>query len=177
MIAQEFLTKNYLFVTVGVIGGACTNVIQEFHKATKYEKLELLTEILQFSDSEDKTLVFVQTKKKADLIATHLLGKGLPTRLFQIATTEQLEPGDLTNYGDRFQREREEALYDFRTGAISILVATGAAARGLDIKGVTHVVNYDLPEDIDEYVHRIGRTGRVGNVGKAISLYDVEENS
>ena len=74
--------------------------------------------------------------------------------------------------GDRFQREREEALYDFRTGAMPILVATAVAARGLDIKGVAHVVNFDMPEDIDEYVHRIGRTGRVGNVGKATSFYD-----
>ena len=56
--------------------------------------------------------------------------------------------------GDRLQREREEALYDFRSGKMAILVATAVAARGLDIKGVAHVINYDMPEDVDEYVHR-----------------------
>ena len=74
--------------------------------------------------------------------------------------------------GDRLQREREEALRDFKTGNKPVLVATAVAARGLDIKGVAHVVNYDLPKSIDEYVHRIGRTGRVGNVGKATSFFD-----
>ena len=68
--------------------------------------------------------------------------------------------------------EREEALRDFKTGKMPILVATAVAARGLDIKGVAHVVNYDLPKTIDEYVHRIGRTGRVGNTGKATSFFD-----
>ena len=59
-------------------------------------------------------------------------------------------------HGDRLQREREEALYDFRTGSRPILVATAVAARGLDIPGVAHVINYDMPDDVDEYVHRIG---------------------
>ena len=60
-------------------------------------------------------------------------------------------------HGDRLQREREEALYDFRTGTMPILVATAVAARGLDIPGVAHVINYDMPDDVDEYVHRIGK--------------------
>merc|ERR1719357_1048890 len=80
-------------------------------------------------------------------------------------------------HGDRLQREREEALYDFRTGSRPILVATAVAARGLDIPGVAHVINYDMPDDVDEYVHRIGRTGRVGNLGKATSFYDAEQDT
>lgn len=80
-------------------------------------------------------------------------------------------------HGDRLQREREEALRDFRTGKRKVLIATSVAARGLDIKGVTHVVNYDLPKNIEDYVHRIGRTGRVGNRGKSTSFYDPEANS
>ena len=96
-------------------------------------------------------------------------------------------------HGDRLQREREEALYDFRTGSKPILVATAVAARGLDIPGVAHVINYDMPDDVDEYVHRIGncnwswiffpnemltgRTGRVGNLGKATSFYDAEQDT
>ena len=64
------------------------------------------------------------------------------------------------------------ALADFKSGRMSILVATNVAARGLDIRGVEHVVNFDLPESIDEYVHRIGRTGRVGNTGRSTSFFD-----
>ena len=78
---------------------------------------------------------------------------------------------------DRLQREREEALADFKTGKAPILIATSVAARGLDIPSVKHVVNYDLPQSIDEYVHRIGRTGRCGNLGKATSFYTHDSDS
>lgn len=81
------------------------------------------------------------------------------------------------NFSDRPQREREEALADFRSGRMPILTATAVAARGLDIKGVQHVINYDMPSCVDEYVHRIGRTGRVGNEGKATSFYDASTDS
>lgn len=80
-------------------------------------------------------------------------------------------------HGDREQREREEALRDFRSGKRKVLIATSVAARGLDIKGVTHVINYDLPKEVEEYVHRIGRTGRVGNAGKATSFYDSDHDN
>lgn len=73
---------------------------------------------------------------------------------------------------DREQRERELALADFRSGKCPVMVATSVAARGLDIPDVQHVVNFDLPNNIDEYVHRIGRTGRCGNIGRAVSFYD-----
>ena len=99
----------------------------------------------------------METKRNADFLATFLSGEGLPTTSI---------------HGDRLQREREQALADFKTGRMPILVATAVAARGLDIKGVAHVINYDLPKSVDEYVHRVGRTGRVGNVGKATSFFD-----
>lgn len=75
---------------------------------------------------------------------------------------------------DREQREREQALGDFRSGRCPVLVATSVAARGLDIKDVQHIVNFDLPNNIDEYVHRIGRTGRCGNTGRAVCFFDPE---
>ena len=78
---------------------------------------------------------------------------------------------------DRYQREREEALTDFKSGRAPILVATSVAARGLDIPDVKHVINYDLPNNIEEYVHRIGRTGRCGNLGRATSFYNPESDS
>nr|XP_023649602.1 probable ATP-dependent RNA helicase DDX4 [Paramormyrops kingsleyae] len=75
---------------------------------------------------------------------------------------------------DRERREREQALGDFRSGKCPVLVATSVATRGLDIEHVQHVVNFDLPTNIDEYVHRIGRTGRCGNTGRAVSFFDPE---
>lgn len=74
-------------------------------------------------------------------------------------------------FRDRTQQEREAALQDFRSGRAPVLVATSVAARGLDIPDVKHVINYDLPQDIEEYVHRIGRTGRIGNKGRATSFF------
>merc|ERR1719177_44855 len=158
--AQDFL-HDYLFLTVGLVGGACSDVEQQFHQVEKDCKREKLEELLNDPDRDPKerTLIFVKTKKSTDFLAGHLSQEGLPTTSI---------------HGDRLQREREEALYDFRVGTMPILVATAVAARGLDIPGVAHVINYDMPDDVDEYVHRIGRTGRLGNLGKATSFYDAE---
>jgi len=79
---------------------------------------------------------------------------------------------NLSSNRDRGQQEREEALAQFQSGLCAVLVATSVAARGLDIVGVDHVLNFDLPATVDEYVHRIGRTGRVGNPGRATSFFD-----
>ena len=79
-------------------------------------------------------------------------------------------------FSDRFQREREEALRDFRNGRAPVLIATSVAARGLDIPEVKHVINYDLPQQIDEYVHRIGRTGRIGNKGLATAFFQKDKD-
>ena len=80
-------------------------------------------------------------------------------------------------YRDREQREREEALRDFKRGTAPVLVATSVAARGLDIAGVNHVINYELPKCIEDYVHRIGRTGRCGNIGRATSFFDPQSDA
>merc|ERR1711915_381318 len=161
--AQEFL-NDYLFLTVGLVGGACSDVEQTFYEVAKFDKREKLEELMQDAnrDPKERTLVFVQTKRNADFLASFLSGTGLPTTSI---------------HGDRLQREREEALYDFREGTYPILVATAVAARGLDIPGVAHVINYDMPNDVDEYVHRIGRTGRLGNLGKATSFFDAETDA
>lgn len=107
------------------------------------------------------TLVFVETKRCADTLEGHL-------REHQFAAT--------SIHGDRSQYEREAALKSFRSGRTPILVATDVAARGLDIPHVTHVINYDLPTDIDDYVHRIGRTGRAGKKGLATAFFAVEKD-
>ncbi|XP_063151722.1 probable ATP-dependent RNA helicase DDX4 isoform X2 [Candoia aspera] len=160
-LAGEFLKTEYLFVVVGQVGGACSDVQQTILQVTQYDKRDKLVEIL--NDIGDKrTMVFVETKKKADFFATFLCQEN-------IATT--------SIHGDREQKEREEALRYFRSGKCSVLVATSVAARGLDIENVQHVINVDLPSTIDEYVHRIGRTGRCGNTGKAISFFDPQSDS
>ncbi|XP_059581150.1 probable ATP-dependent RNA helicase DDX4 isoform X2 [Alligator mississippiensis] len=160
-LAGEFLKTEYLFVVVGQVGGACSDVQQSILQVDQYSKREKLIDIL-LSIGKERTMVFVETKKKADFIATFLCQE-------KIATT--------SIHGDREQREREEALRDFRSGKCPVLVATSVAARGLDIENVQHVVNFDLPTTIDEYVHRIGRTGRCGNIGKAISFFDLKTDS
>ena len=99
---------------------------------------------------EHLTLVFVETKRGADSLEYFLDRNRYPVSSI---------------HGDRSQREREEALKLFRCGRTPILVATAVAARGLDIPRVKHVINYDLPSQVEEYVHRIGRTGRMGNLG------------
>jgi len=164
-LASQFL-HNFVFFVFGVLGGACSDVRQTFHDVTaknKMDRNELLMEMLQEQskrNKNEKTLIFVEQKKHADVLALFLCQEDLPAT---------------TIHGDRHQEEREMALSDFKSGRKPILIATSVAARGLDIKGVTHVVNFQLPsgrDGIEEYVHRIGRTGRVGNTGRATSFID-----
>uniref|UniRef100_A0A336LJB2 RNA helicase n=1 Tax=Culicoides sonorensis TaxID=179676 RepID=A0A336LJB2_CULSO len=159
-LAGEFL-KDYVFVAVGVVGGACTDVVQTIVEARRTEKRNKLMEILEKEDPH-MVMIFVETTRMADFLASVMSNTRFPTTSI---------------HGKREQREREMALRDFRSGKMKVLVATSVAARGLDIKNVSHVINYDLPKSIDDYVHRIGRTGRVGNKGKATSLYDPDTDS
>ncbi|RLW05289.1 hypothetical protein DV515_00005389 [Chloebia gouldiae] len=155
-LACEFLKTDFLFVVVGRAGGACSDVQQNILQVSQYFKRDKLIEILH-SIGNERTLVFVDTKKKADFIACFLCQENIPATSI---------------HGDREQREREIALRDFRSGKCPVLVATSVAARGLDIENVQHVINFDLPSTIEEYVHRIGRTGRCGNTGKAVGFFD-----
>lgn len=153
-LAGKFL-HNYIFVAVGIVGSACSDVEQVIHPVTKFHKRDKLLELLR--DQNKRTVVFVETKRCADFLATYLSENDIKSTSI---------------HGDRLQREREQALWDFKRGICKTLVATGVAARGLDIEGIQHVINYDMPNAIEEYVHRIGRTGRVGNRGKATSFFD-----
>lgn len=161
LLAGRFLQKNYVFVSVGMVGGACSDVTQSVYEVNKFNKRDKLLELLNAEDPVG-TIVFVETKRMADFLASFFSETGHPTTSI---------------HGDRLQRQREEALADFKAGRMKVLIATSVAARGLDIKNVQHVINYDMPKDIDEYVHRIGRTGRVGNKGRASSFYDPEGDS
>jgi len=157
-IAHKFLKDDYVFVVVGIVGAAATTVTQKFIKIDgDVNKEDSLIDLLQdVKETGEKTVIFVETKRMADFWATKLSTMGFPSTSI---------------HGDREQKEREEALRTFRSGEHPILVATNVAARGIDIPEVMHVINHDLPKDLDEYVHRIGRTGRCGNKGRATSFY------
>ncbi|XP_027851173.2 ATP-dependent RNA helicase vasa-like [Aphis gossypii] len=158
-MATTYLKPDYIFVAVGEIGGACKDVVQTVMEVTKFKKKNTLLDEIKKMENCQGTIVFVERKKVADYTAAYLSELDYPTTSI---------------HGAREQPEREQALRDFKTNKMKILVATAVAARGLDIKGVNYVVNFDLPKTIDEYVHRIGRTGRLGNAGKAISFFDPE---
>jgi len=162
-LGKEMLKDDYLFCTVGIVGGATETVEQRVIKCEKREQFDKMQEMLQAAkDNGDRILIFVETKRQTDFMASKLCQNEFPATSI---------------HGDRQQMEREEALRTFKSGETPVLVATNVAARGLDIPGVTHVINMEMPKDIDEYVHRIGRTGRCGNKGMATSFFDEERDS
>ena len=120
------------------------------------EKREALRTLLN-SQPPSRTLIFVETKRSADSLDHYLFERSFPSTSI---------------HGDRTQMEREDALLAFKRGKCPILVATAVAARGIDIRNVMHVINYDMLQDMDEYIHRIGRTARVGKSGLATSFYN-----
>lgn len=159
-LAQDFL-YNYLFLAVGVVGGANTDVEQVIYKVGRFEKRDKVISLINEIGNE-RIMIFMEHKKQADILAFFLLQQKYPSTSI---------------HGDRLQSQREAALADFKSGKAKIIVCTSVAARGLDIDKVSYVINYDLPKTIDEYVHRIGRTGRCGNLGKSISFYDAESEN
>lgn len=155
MLARDFL-KDYVFLSVGRVGSTSENITQKVEYVEDSDKRSILLDILH-THRGGLTLIFVETKRMADALSDFLINQQFPATSI---------------HGDRTQRERERALEMFRNGHCPILVATAVAARGLDIPNVTHVVNYDLPTDIDDYVHRIGRTGRAGNTGMSTAFFN-----
>lgn len=162
VLASDFL-DNYIFLAVGRVGSTSENITQNVLWVNEDHKRSYLLDLLgklregnKYS-AESLTLIFVETKKGADSLEEFLHMDNHPVTSI---------------HGDRSQREREEALRLFRNGDRPVLVATAVAARGLDIPHVKHVINFDLPSDIEEYVHRIGRTGRMGNLGVATSFFN-----
>mmetsp|Transcript_7606 Transcript_7606/g.27894 ORF Transcript_7606/g.27894 Transcript_7606/m.27894 type:complete len:628 (-) Transcript_7606:438-2321(-) len=155
-MARDFL-KDYVFITVGRVGSASELISQQVVYAGELKaKCRALEKAIKDHLTKDGlAVVFVETKRAADDLELNLHEAGLPVTAI---------------HGDRTQQEREEALHAFKTGANPVLVATNVAARGLDIPNVALVVNFDMPKDLDDYVHRIGRTGRAGRKGVAIAF-------
>ncbi|XP_027918388.1 DEAD-box ATP-dependent RNA helicase 37-like [Vigna unguiculata] len=166
-LASDFLS-NYIFLAVGRVGSSTDLIVQRVEYVQESDKRSHLMDLLHaqrangVQGKQALTLVFVETKKGADSLEHWLCLNGFPAT---------------TIHGDRSQQERELALRSFKSGNTPILVATDVAARGLDIPHVAHVVNFDLPNDIDDYVHRIGRTGRAGKKGLATAFFNDNNSS
>lgn len=157
-LAGQSLT-NPQRISMGISKPAVT-VSHALYPVPQHLKTGLLLKLLKQIDS-DSVLIFVRTKHRADKVAKQIAHAG-----YHVTSL----------HGNRTQGQRERALHGFKTGHFHIMVATDIAARGLDIEGITHVINYDMPDTADAYIHRIGRTGRAQHTGDAFTLVTDEDN-
>ncbi|MFT3900733.1 MAG: DEAD/DEAH box helicase [Gordonia sp. (in: high G+C Gram-positive bacteria)] len=159
-LARTFLTKpTHIRAEHANDSAVHERTTQHIYRAHAMDKAELVARVLQ-AEGRGATMIFTRTKRTAQKVADDLADRG-----FAVGAV----------HGDLGQGAREKALASFRDGTIDVLVATDVAARGIDIDDVTHVINYQCPEDDKTYVHRIGRTGRAGRTGIAITLVDWDE--
>jgi len=153
--------KNPKVVEIGRRTNPADTVKQYAYQVEKPQKMHLIQHIIK--DAElSMVLVFSRTKHGADRIARQLSRKGITTGAI---------------HSNRSQGQRARALGDFKSGKIRVLVATDIAARGIDVEGISHVINYDFPPQAEDYVHRIGRTGRAQSTGVAINFITSEDRS
>jgi superfamily II DNA/RNA helicase len=159
-LSRTFLTRpTHIRAEEADQGSVHERTRQLVYRAHAMDKVELLSRVLQ-AEERGLTMIFARTKRTVQRVADDLADRG-----FAAAAV----------HGDLGQGAREQALRAFRSGKVDVLVATDVAARGIDVSDVTHVVNYQCPEDSKTYVHRIGRTGRAGKEGVAVTLVDWDE--
>jgi ATP-dependent RNA helicase RhlE len=156
-LADE-VVRDAKFVQVGSAGGPAKSITHTIENVPAGQKAEWLAKFLRRADGP--VLVFVRTKSGAERLAKRLAAGGLKAAAL---------------HADRTQVQRTQAVEGFRSGRYRVLVATDVAARGLDIDGITHVVNYEVPSNRETYVHRVGRTGRAEATGTALTLVSPEE--
>jgi ATP-dependent RNA helicase RhlE len=154
------LMKQPVRVEVAKPGTTVTSIVESIIHVSRGEKRACLSALLNQAEME-RVIVFTRTKHGADAVVRHLEKDG-----FKVAAI----------HGNKSQNARQKALNDFKSGQNKILVATDIAARGIDVQNITHVINFELPDDTDSYVHRIGRTARNGAEGIAITLCEPGEN-
>ncbi len=157
-LATTLLTSP-VTVKVDPVSSTVDKIDQSLYMVDKANKRHLLSSLLQKPDVES-ALVFTRTKHGADRVARELSREGIEARAI---------------HGNKSQTARQQALSDFKSGKVRVMVATDIAARGIDIAGLSHVFNYDLPNEPEAYVHRIGRTARAGRDGVAISFCCIDE--
>lgn len=159
-LARSFMTQpTHIRAEAPAEGATHLTTTQFAYRAHAMDKVELISKVLQAKD-RGLTMIFTRTKRSAQKVSDELVERG-----FAAAAV----------HGDLGQGAREQALRAFRSGKVDILVATDVAARGIDVEGVTHVINYQSPDDDKTYVHRIGRTGRAGRTGIALTLVDWDD--
>jgi superfamily II DNA/RNA helicase len=159
-LARTFMTQPTHIRAEAPHSSATHDSTEQFaYRAHALDKVEMVARILQ-AEGRGATMIFTRTKRTAQKVADELAERG-----FKVGAV----------HGDLGQGAREKALKAFRTGAVDVLVATDVAARGIDIDDITHVINFQIPEDEQSYVHRIGRTGRAGKTGIAVTLVDWDE--
>ena len=160
-LARRYMTKptHIRAQDPGDEGMTVTTTQQVVYRTHSMNKVEVLSRILQ-ATGRGRTIIFARTKRTADRVAQDLGARGFATAPL---------------HGDLGQGSREQALRAFRKGKVDVLVATDVAARGIDVDDVTHVINYQCPEDEKIYVHRIGRTGRAGHSGTAVTFVDWDD--
>jgi ATP-dependent RNA helicase RhlE len=156
-LADE-VVRNARFVQIGSAGGPARSITHEVEEVAAAQKPEWLAKFLR--RAAGPVLVFMRTKSGAERLARKLAASGLKA---------------VALHADRTQAQRTQAVEGFRSGKFRVLVATDVAARGLDIDGITHVVNYEVPANRETYVHRVGRTGRAAATGTALTLVAPEE--
>ena len=162
-IASQFLTNPYRTIIGSQDLKANHDIKQHVYVVNDHEKFPRLIQVMQAEMNQEggsKVLIFVETKRNADNITRMLRQDGWPA---------------LSIHGDKEQRERDWVLAQFKSSQSPIMVATDVAARGIDVSGLGMVVNFDLPDTVEAYVHRIGRTGRAGHVGTALSICSVAD--
>ena len=158
-LARKYLRKPVV-VQVGRRSAAATTVRHFVYPVPKPKKTKLLEHLLGQMGALDSILVFTRTKHGADKVVRHLCDAGFNADAL---------------HADKSQPQREQALASFRDGTVKILVATDIAQRGLDVSGISHVINYDVPQQAEDYVHRIGRTGRAAKEGDAFTFMCADE--
>ena len=162
-LAAAFLGENPIKTQIGSTELVANHsILQNIHIMSDHDKEKKLDTLIDeiMTHKRTKTIVFTSTKKKADDITRNMRRDGWPAMVM---------------HGDKAQQERDWVLNEFRTGNAPILVATDVAARGLDVKDVRYVINYDFPNNTEDYVHRIGRTGRAGSTGISHTFFTTND--
>jgi superfamily II DNA/RNA helicase len=153
---MSMFVKEYVSVSVKT-GETADNINQDVIHVTNRDEKVLKLEELLLSDQLQKVIIFVRTKIGVEKLDDHLYRKG-----FKVDSL----------HGNKTQSKRKRALANFKNGSANILVATDVAARGLDVPNVTHVINFDMPDTYEDYIHRIGRTGRASQIGNALTFVE-----
>jgi len=155
----QWVVRNPEIIEIGGRRSPAETVTHALYPVARDQKFDLLEALLN-KTNYDSVLIFTRTKHGADAIAARL---------------KRAKHAVAVLHSNRTQREREEALSGFKSGKYEVMVATDIAARGIDVAGVSHVINYDVPQHPEDYVHRIGRTGRAQAVGDAFTIFTAEE--